>query len=173
MERAVLPAAFDFDFDCASAGTRTLMRKQKQSLNLRGKGARSIRSSNMASRVVSVVFVIAAILVEIFSPLAARAQTGCLTGSVVDNAGQPVEGIRITMGDNVWTTAQISPEPKSDESGRFRIEDIPPGTYKANAFNDQLGYPGIAVARMCAARFGAMARGMGDHHCLVGQVGEL
>jgi protocatechuate 3,4-dioxygenase beta subunit len=143
VERAVLPAAFDFDFDCASAGTRTLMRKQKQSLNLRGKGARSIRSSNMASRVVSVVFVIAAILVEIFSPLAARAQTGCLTGSVVDNAGQPVEGIRITMGDNVWTTAQISPEPKSDESGRFRIEGIPPGTYKANAFNDQLGYPGI------------------------------
>jgi hypothetical protein len=81
--------------------------------------------------------------VAIFPPLAARAQTGCLTGSVVDNAGQPVEGIRITMGDNVWTTAQISPEPKSDESGQFRIEAVPPGTYQANAFNDQLGYPGI------------------------------
>ena len=96
----------------------------------------------MPSRLVSATFVIAVIYVAIF-PLLAGAQTGCLTGSVVDNAGQPVEGIRITMGDNVWTTAQISPEPKSDESGQFRIEGIPPGTYKANAFNDQLGYPGI------------------------------
>ncbi|MGD0759193.1 MAG: carboxypeptidase-like regulatory domain-containing protein [Candidatus Sulfotelmatobacter sp.] len=93
----------------------------------------------MSSRLVAAAFVI----VAIFSSLTARAQTGCLTGSVVDNAGEPVEGIRITMGDNVWTTAQISPEPKSDESGQFRIEGIPPGTYKANAFNDQLGYPGI------------------------------
>jgi Carboxypeptidase regulatory-like domain len=97
----------------------------------------------MASRFVSVAFASAAILAALFSPLAAHAQAGCLTGSVVDNAGQPVEGIRITLGDNVWTSAQISPEPKSDESGQFRIEDIPPGTYQANASNDQLGYPGI------------------------------
>jgi hypothetical protein len=97
----------------------------------------------MASRFVCIAFASAAILAVTFSPLAARAQTGCLTGSVVDNAGQPVEGIRITLGDNVWTSAQVSPEPKSDESGQFRIEDIPPGTYQANAFNDQLGYPGI------------------------------
>jgi hypothetical protein len=69
------------------------------------------------------------------------AQTGCLSGRVVDNAGQPVKGIRITMGDNVWSTGQITPEPRSDESGEFKIEGIPPGNYKANAFNDQLGYP--------------------------------
>jgi hypothetical protein len=54
-----------------------------------------------------------------------------------------VKGIRITGGDNVWTTAQISPEPRSDESGEFKIDGIPPGNYKANAVNDQLGYPGI------------------------------
>jgi hypothetical protein len=47
------------------------------------------------------------------------------------------------VGDNAWTTAQISPEPRSDEAGEFRVEGIPPGNYKANAFNDQLGYPGI------------------------------
>jgi hypothetical protein len=79
----------------------------------------------------------------VFLPLAALTQTGCLSGSVVDNTGQPVKGIRITVGDNVWTTAQITPEPRSDESGQFKIEDIPPGNYRANAFNDQLGYPGI------------------------------
>jgi len=81
--------------------------------------------------------------VAVLSVLAMRAQTGCLTGSVIDNAGQPVKGIRITVGDNVWTTAQVSPEPHSDESGQFRIEGIPAGKYTANAFNDQLGYPGI------------------------------
>jgi len=94
---------------------------------------------HMVSRLASVVVVIAAI----FLPVSAPAQTGCLIGSVVDNAGQPVEGIRISIGDNVWSTAQISPAPQSDESGQFRIEGIPPGDYKANAFNDQLGYPGI------------------------------
>ena len=98
-----------------------------------------MRSSNMASRLLSIILAV----VTIFSPLAAHAQTGCLSGSVVDNTGQPVKGIRITAGDNVWTTAQISPEPRSDESGQYRIEGIPPGNYKANAFNDQLGYPGI------------------------------
>jgi len=97
----------------------------------------------MASRLVSVASVIAAMLVAIFSPLGARAQTGCLAGSVVDGTGRPVEGIRVTLGDNVWTTAQISPEPRSDQAGQFRIEGIPPGNYNANAFNDQLGYPGI------------------------------
>jgi hypothetical protein len=86
---------------------------------------------------------VALIVAVIFVPLDVHSQTGCLTGNVVDNTGAPVPGIRITVGDNVWTTAQISPEPRSDESGQFRIEGIPPGDYNANAFNDQLGYPGI------------------------------
>ncbi|MGA9040171.1 MAG: carboxypeptidase-like regulatory domain-containing protein [Terriglobales bacterium] len=98
-----------------------------------------MRSNNMANRSLSIIFAV----VTVFLPLAAHAQTGCLSGSVVDNIGQPVKGIRITVGDNIWTTAQISPEPRSDESGQFRIEGIPPGNYKANAFDDQLGYPGI------------------------------
>ena len=98
-----------------------------------------MRSNNMANRLLSFTFAV----VTVLSPLATRAQTGCLSGSVVDNAGQPVKGIRVGVGDNIWTTARISPEPQSDESGQFRIEGIPPGNYKANAFNDQLGYPGI------------------------------
>jgi hypothetical protein len=81
--------------------------------------------------------------VTVFSPLAVRAQTGCLSGIVADNTGEPVKGIRITVGNDIWTTAQTFPEPRSDESGQFTIEGIPPGNYKANAFNDQLGYPGI------------------------------
>jgi len=83
------------------------------------------------------------VVAAIFVPLVAAAQTGCLSGNVIDNTGAPVPGIRVTVGDNVWTTAQISPEPRSDEAGQFRIEGIPPGEYNANAFNDQLGYPGI------------------------------
>jgi hypothetical protein len=93
----------------------------------------------MTNRFLSIVFAV----VTVFSPLAARAQTGCLSGRVIDGSGQPVKGIRITVGDNVWSTALISPEPQSDEPGQFKIEGIPPGDYKANAFNDQLGYPGI------------------------------
>ena len=93
----------------------------------------------MANRLLSIIFA----AVAVFLPLAACAQTGCLSGRVVDNTGQLVKAIRITVGDNVWTTEQISPEPRSDESGEFRIDGIPPGNYKANAFNDQLGYPGI------------------------------
>jgi hypothetical protein len=51
-----------------------------------------MRSSNMASRLLSITFAV----VTVFSPLAARAQAGCLSGSVVDNAGQPVNGIRVS-----------------------------------------------------------------------------
>lgn len=92
----------------------------------------------MSGRLISI-----ACLAVIVWPLAAHSQTGCLTGRVVDNTGQPVKGIRITVGDGTWTTGQISPEPRSDEAGEFRIEGIPPGNYKANAFDDALGYPGI------------------------------
>ena len=67
-----------------------------------------MRSSGMARRLL-----IIPTFVTVLSVLATRAQTGCLTGSVIDNAGQPVKGIRITVGDNVWTTAQIFPEPHS------------------------------------------------------------
>jgi len=98
-----------------------------------------MRSATWANRLLSFILAV----VTVFLAVAARAQTGCLSGSVVDSAGQPVKGIRITVGDNVWTTAQISPEPRSDESGQFRIDGIPLGNYKANAFDDQLGYPGI------------------------------
>lgn len=92
----------------------------------------------MSGRLVSI-----ACLAVIVWPLTARSQTGCLSGRVVDNAGQPVKGIRISVGDGTWTTGQISPEPRSDEAGEFRVEGIPPGNYKANAFDDALGYPGI------------------------------
>jgi hypothetical protein len=98
-----------------------------------------MHSSKMANRLLSTIFS----GVTFFAPVFAHAQTGCLSGKVIDNTGQGVKGIRITMGDNVWTTALVSPEPRSDESGGFRIDGIPPGNYKANAFNDQLGYPGI------------------------------
>jgi hypothetical protein len=87
--------------------------------------------------------VVALLIVTCFVSLPARSQTGCLIGSVVDNVGAPVKGIRITLGDNVWTSGQISPEPRSDESGQFRIDGIPPGNYNANALADELGYPGI------------------------------
>ena len=77
-----------------------------------------MHSSNMANRLLSIIFAV----VSVFSPLAALAQTGCLSGRVIDKTGQPVKRIRITVGDNVWTTALISLEPRSDESGEFRIE---------------------------------------------------
>jgi hypothetical protein len=38
-----------------------------------------MRSSNMASRLLSIIFAV----VTVFSPVAARAKTGCLGGSVV------------------------------------------------------------------------------------------
>lgn len=87
-------------------------------------------------------------VVAIFLPPAARSQTGRLRGSVGNNAGEPVKGICITIGNKVWTSAQISPAPRSDASGQFRIDGIPPGKHNPNAFNDQLGDPASAGRRM-------------------------
>ena len=78
-----------------------------------------------------------------FLPLAAHAQTGCLTGNVVDYTSVPVPGVRIAVGDGSWSSALLAPVIESDESWQFRIDGIPPGNYNADASNDQLGYPGI------------------------------
>jgi hypothetical protein len=48
-------------------------------------------------------FAVVVLAATAFLTLDAHAQTGCLSGNVVDNAGAPVPGIRITIGDNVWT----------------------------------------------------------------------
>jgi hypothetical protein len=48
-------------------------------------------------------FAVVVLAATVFLTLDAHAQTGCLSGNVVDNAGAPVPGIRITIGDNVWT----------------------------------------------------------------------
>src|SRR5208283_4535867 len=94
----------------------------------------------MASRLISITFVI----VTVFSPIAARAQTGCLTGNVVDNNGQPVKEITVSLVEHTWRGDQFPvAHGASDESGEFRIDSIPPGAYQVGAGNGAPGYSGI------------------------------
>jgi hypothetical protein len=100
-----------------------------------------VSSDHLAMRLISVVLSSALI----FSPVVARCETGCLVGTVLDNTGQPVKGIRITVGSSTtkWTAGERSCPTLTDESGKFEIDDIPSGQYQSNAFNDAIGYPGI------------------------------
>jgi hypothetical protein len=60
-----------------------------------------MKSEAHSNRVAVRLTVVDIVVVTFFLPLAVHPQTGCFTGSVVDNTGAPVKRIRITLGDNV------------------------------------------------------------------------
>jgi hypothetical protein len=94
----------------------------------------------MATRFLGIALVTA----TVFSPPAARSQTGCLSGSVVDNNGQLLKGISVGLVEHTWRGDQLPvAQGMTDESGRFEIDGIPPGAYQASAANDALGYSGM------------------------------
>lgn len=92
-------------------------------------------------------------------PIVAHSQTGCLSGVVVDDSGQPIKGMRVGLAVRTWNGQQPVGSAVTDEAGEFEINDIPPGNYELGANNDDLGYPGtiplqqvsVSLSRPCTA----------------------
>jgi len=88
--------------------------------------------------------VVAALLLATAGPAAAQLQTGDLYGSTVDNEGQPLPGVSITLTG----TAGAPQVQASDEAGQFRFLNLYPGNYALKAELDGFStveYPDIAV----------------------------
>jgi hypothetical protein len=68
---------------------------------------------------------------------------GCIRGVVVDDAGQPLAGMRVGLAERTWDGGQKpAGGTVTDNSGAFEIDDVPPGThYELGANNDALVYP--------------------------------
>lgn len=77
---------------------------------------------------------IAAVLFLI-SAGAALAQTGGVTGIVVDQDGNPVEGARVSL----WLEDTCQGHIATDAAGVFLFEDVPIGTYTLKAGKPKVG----------------------------------
>ncbi|MFN7943173.1 MAG: TonB-dependent receptor [Thermoanaerobaculia bacterium] len=71
---------------------------------------------------------LAAMLVVASGTLFAQAQAGNVYGSVVDDKGQPLPGVTLTLSGVGPSQAQVS-----DAQGQFRFPGLPPSTYKLEA----------------------------------------
>ena len=58
-----------------------------------------------------------------------RIGTGCLTGTVVDDARSPVEGVKVELHPLDGETWAALPNGRSDASGQFTIRDIHPAPF--------------------------------------------
>jgi iron complex outermembrane receptor protein len=77
---------------------------------------------------------LAALLVLLVPGMAAGQSTSsALTGSVVDAVGTPIQGVTISLAGETQPRSAVT-----DQTGRFRIEGLPPGTYEARASGEGL-----------------------------------
>src|SRR5947208_12239363 len=86
--------------------------------------------------------VFAVLLLPLASPAFAQLQTGDLYGTVVDQQGQALPGVTVTVAGIGSPPAQVT-----DEHGQFRFLGLYPGTYKLKAELEgfsTLEYPDIA-----------------------------
>lgn len=71
------------------------------------------------------------------------AQTGNLFGTVVDNQGQALPGVTMTLSGIGAPRVQVT-----DAQGRFRFPELPPGTYMLRAQLEgfsTMDYPNIHI----------------------------
>ena len=61
---------------------------------------------------------------------AAQATRGQIAGRAIDESGAPIPGAFVTMRPSKPAAGHVELEVLSDESGRFRFDDIPPGSYR-------------------------------------------
>ncbi|QDV74307.1 M56 family metallopeptidase [Botrimarina mediterranea] len=83
-----------------------------------------------------------------------------LTGRVVDEEGGPLAGVRVvisakwqtppapTGGANNWVPAQAV----TDDAGRYRVSNLPPGDYEVAAFSGVEGLPKLVPAGPVAVK---------------------
>jgi hypothetical protein len=69
-----------------------------------------------------------ALLAAFFPSARLHAQTGSITGTVVDPAGAAIPGAQVRIINQA--TGDLTREAASDGSGNFRALNVPPGTYK-------------------------------------------
>jgi hypothetical protein len=74
-----------------------------------------------------------------------RGQTGTLSGRVLDGAGRPAAGVRVSAVQESDTSVQSSIG-QTDNSGQYRLENVPAGRYYiASGFvNSPTYYPGVS-----------------------------
>ena len=69
-----------------------------------------------------------ALLAAFFPGAKLHAQTGSITGTVVDPSGAAIPGAQVKIINQ--STGDLTREATSDGSGNFRALNVPPGTYK-------------------------------------------
>lgn len=69
-----------------------------------------------------------ALLAVFFPGSRLHAQTGSITGTVVDPSGAAIPGAQVKIINQA--TGDLTREATSDGSGNFRALNVPPGTYK-------------------------------------------
>src|ERR1700761_3475848 len=69
-----------------------------------------------------------ALLAAFFPGAKLHAQTGSITGTVVDPSGAAIPGAQVKIINQA--TGDLTREAVSDASGNFRALNVPPGTYK-------------------------------------------
>src|SRR5678815_4464377 len=78
------------------------------------------------------------------------AETGTITGVIKSSSGSPAPGVRVTAqtrpdspGDAL-SSASFASLAETDQNGRYRLENIPPGNYfiGAGRMGSQTFYPG-------------------------------
>ena len=69
-----------------------------------------------------------ALLAAFFPGARLHAQTGSITGTVVDPSGAAIPGAQVQITDQA--TGNVTRETTSDAAGNFRALNVPPGTYK-------------------------------------------
>src|SRR5271156_6545887 len=69
-----------------------------------------------------------ALLAAFFPGARLHAQTGSITGTVVDPSGAAIPGAQVRIVNQ--STGALTREAVSDGAGNFRALNVPPGTYK-------------------------------------------
>src|ERR1700744_2752822 len=69
-----------------------------------------------------------ALLAVFFPGAKLHAQTGSITGTVVDPSGAAIPGAQVKIINQA--TGDLTREATSDASGNFRVLNVPPATYK-------------------------------------------
>ncbi len=80
------------------------------------------------------------ILIAVLCPVGLSAQTGTITGKVIDKiTGKPIPGVKILLEKN----GKQGPDAASDKDGKFEVVNIPDGTYMLTTHS--VGYEGISI----------------------------
>src|SRR5580692_7863883 len=69
-----------------------------------------------------------AVLAAFFPGAKLHAQTGSITGTVVDPSGAAIPGAKVQVTDQA--TGNLTREASADPGGTFRALNMPPGTYR-------------------------------------------